>query len=105
MRRNKFGNKRVTIDGIPFHSIKESNRYKELKFLQSAGKISELMLQVPFVLFPKNENGGKLIYKADFVYIENGETIVEDVKGYPTKEYIIKKRLMAEFYNIKILET
>ena len=41
-------------------------------------------------------------YKADFVYGEDGKTVVEDVKGFRTKEYIIKRKLMLERYGIRI---
>ena len=46
-------------------------------------------------------------YIADFVYEDarTGETVVEDVKGIRTKEYIIKRKLMMYVHGIKILET
>lgn len=44
-------------------------------------------------------------YVADFVYIENGKTVVEDAKGVKTPEYRIKRKLMLERYGIKIKET
>lgn len=43
-------------------------------------------------------------YRADFEYTEDGETIVEDVKGFKTKEYIIKRKLLLWRYGIKIRE-
>jgi hypothetical protein len=44
-------------------------------------------------------------YVADFVYQENGQTVVEDVKGYKTREYKAKKKLMASQHEIEIRET
>lgn len=49
---SKFGNKKYSIDGIKFDSKKESQRYCELKMLERAGQISDLQLQVEFILIP-----------------------------------------------------
>lgn len=105
----KYHNKKVIIDGIPFPSQKEGNRYLQLKKLQEEGIISDLKLQVPFVLIePFTLNGKKyrkMEYVADFVYFRDGEQIVEDTKGYRTEIYKIKKKLMAYLYHIQIKET
>lgn len=116
----KYGSKKVTIDGITFDSKKEAHRYCELKLLLRAGKIKGLELQKPFELIPAQrepstmtktgkEKLGRVIeqsvkYVADFVYTENGQTIVEDTKGFRTKDYIIKRKLMLYVYGIKIKE-
>lgn len=108
------------VDGIIFDSKKEAHRYLELKLLQRAGKIQNLELQKPFELIPTQREPetmtktgkvkqGKVIeksvkYIADFVYTENGKTVVEDTKGFKTKDYIIKRKLMLYVYGIKIKE-
>lgn len=44
-------------------------------------------------------------YIADFVYYtRDGKTIVEDAKGFKTKDYIIKKKLMLERFGIWVEE-
>ena len=43
-------------------------------------------------------------YKADFKYEEGLKTVVEDVKGFRTKEYIIKRKLLLYQYGIRIRE-
>lgn len=93
-----------------FDSQKEFNRYAELALMQRAGKISDLQRQVRFVLIPAQYKDGKCVFRsctyiADFVYIENGEKVVEDVKGFKTPEYIIKKKLMFQRYGILVKET
>lgn len=93
-----------------FDSKKEFRRYQELKVMESAGLISDLQTQVKYVLIPSQRNElGKVVerecsYKADFVYMMDGKKIVEDVKGFKTKEYIIKRKLMLYIHNIKIVE-
>ena len=105
----KFGNRKVERDGIEFDSIKECQRYCELKLMQRAGVISDLQLQVPFELIPAQRIDGKVVeravtYVADFVYKQNGQTVVEDTKGYRTSEYIMKRKMMLFFHGIRIVE-
>ena len=117
----KYGSRKATVDGITFDSRKEARRYCELKLLQRAGAIKELELQKTFELIPAQREPdtigarggvkkGKVIeksvsYVADFVYTDAlGNTIVEDTKGFRTKDYIIKRKLMLYVYGIKIKE-
>lgn len=103
---SKYGNiKTTTSDGIRHDSIKEANRWCELNLLQRAGLISDLKRQVKYELIPKQEGEKALHYVADFVYTENGKTVVEDSKGYRTDVYKIKRKLMLYRYGIKIRET
>ena len=101
---NKFKNQKTVIDGIVFASGFEAERYSSLKLLEKAGAISNLRMQVPYELIPSFTHNGKkyrnCVYKADFVYIDNrdGHEIVEDTKGYVTKEYAIKKKLLLFKY-------
>lgn len=104
MSYSKYKNKKVVVDGHKFDSIKESHRYCELKLLKRAGKIKDLQLQPKFELIPTirtdEETLEKISYKADFMYqdCESGKMIVEDVKGYKTGVYLLKKRLFLQKY-------
>ncbi len=98
LKKNKFGNTRVMVDGIEFQSKKEADRYSELKLLQKAGVIEGLKLQVTFELIPAQPDEKAVKYIADFVYIEHGKTIAEDAKGFRTKDYIIKRKLFKHHY-------
>lgn len=116
----KYYSKKVTRNGITFDSIKEARRHQELLLLERAGAITDLQRQVEFVLIPAQREpdrvgvrGGKIkgktieqkcSYVADFVYNENGKQVVEDVKGFRTKEYILKRKMMLYFHGIKIRE-
>lgn len=126
---SKYRAVKTTVDGIRFDSKKEAARYEVLKVMQKSGVIENLRMQVPFVLIPdqreadvwvpykkpiKGEMGrwkpGKVIerrcvYVADFVYDQDGETVVEDVKGRRTKEYVLKRKLLLHQYGIRIKET
>lgn len=101
--RPKYRNVKTKVDGITFDSKRESVRYCELKLLAKTRKITDLRLQVPYVI---RVNGEKICkYIADFVYNEDGNEIVEDVKGVRTREYILKRKLMKAVYGIEIRET
>lgn len=101
---NKYGNKKVVVDGYTFDSKKEARRYGELKLLVRAGKIKDLVLQPKFELIPtirtEDETLRKVSYIADFKYIdlESGKVVVEDVKGFKTSVYLLKKRLFLQKY-------
>lgn len=106
--KSKYGNTKTTVDGIKFDSKREASRYSQLKLLERAGKITDLILQPRFELIPKYEINGrkvrKMEYIADFQYVENGKTVIEDSKGFKTKEYLIKKKLFEFKYGIEIAE-
>jgi Fe2+ or Zn2+ uptake regulation protein len=121
-KTSKYGSHKTVVDGIEFDSKKEAMRYAELRTLEKAGAIHDLKMQVKFVLIPAQREAdtigargairkGKIIerecaYVADFVYtdVETGETVVEDTKGFKTKDYIIKRKLMLWVHKIKIME-
>ena len=108
---SKYGNRKiVTKDGV-FDSMREYRRWCELKLLEKAGEITDLRRQVPYLLIPaqKDERTGKLLerecrYVADFVYHDEGFTVVEDAKGCRTDVYKIKKKLMLERHGIRVQE-
>ena len=125
MMRNKYHNRKITVDGQTYASTKEYNRWRELQLLVRAGKIHDLMRQVKFELIPAqyetyerfSEKTGKRLtdgkrcvekavyYIADFVYWQDDQMVVEDSKGYRTDDYIIKRKLMRYLHGIKIYET
>ena len=100
--QNKYKNKKTQVDMYVFDSAKEAKRYKELKLLERAGKIRNLELQPHFLLQDSFKKNGrtyrKIEYIADFKYIENGRTIVEDVKGLQTDVFKIKHKLFEKIY-------
>lgn len=57
---NKYHNKKVCYNGIAFDSKKEACRYSELLLLERAGVITDLQMQVPFVLIPSQRINGKV---------------------------------------------
>ena len=122
MGYRKYRNKRVERNGRVFDSLKEYRRYCLLNALLKCGAISDLKLQGPFELIPaisedvvvqlktKTKIEKKCVqravkYIADFVYMKDGEMIVEDVKGSSdilTPEFKLKMKLMRYRHGIQI---
>lgn len=126
IRANKYYAEKVTIDGETFDSRKEARRWQELQLLLRAGKIYDLRRQVKFELIPAQfesyprygKKGQRLKdgqtcveqacnYYADFVYLEDGHVVVEDVKGYRDPrsaayaKFVIKRKLMLERFGVR----
>lgn len=105
MQVRKYRNIKVVYDGITFASIKEKNRYIQLKLLEKSGKIQDLVIQPKFCLQQSFSYKGKkyrgINYYADFGYKIGSQRVIEDVKSKITKKdkvYIIKKKLLLYKY-------
>lgn len=121
---SKYHNHAIKVNGERFASKKEFLHWCQLLEMQEQGLISDLRRQVKFVLIPAQretetvtprgkQKPGKVIerevaYYADAVYVQNGETIVEDVKGYhgggAYEVFKIKRKLMLHLYGILVKE-
>ena len=109
---NKYHAKKVRYKGLTHASHAEFGRWNQLQILERAGEIRDLKRQVRHRLLPAQyDSNGKLLeravdYVSDFEYVDNrtGMTVVEDVKGKRTADYIIKRKLMLWIYKIQIKE-
>lgn len=104
-KQSKYKNKKVIIDGYKFDSIKEGTRYRQLKLLKQANEITELEMQKVFELQPSFKYEGKtyrkITYIVDFYYYDNKlhKYVAEDVKGFATDVYKIKKKMFMYKYS------
>ena len=111
---SKYHSKKVIYDEIKFDSIKEKNRYIELKILEKAGLIKDIELQPKFLLIDtiryNFKTYPKTYYIADFRYYDKRlkKYIVEDVKSKITakdKVYRLKiKLLLSKYQDINFVE-
>lgn len=106
---SKYGNKKVTAaDGTKFDSLAELHRWAHLNMLQRGGHISELRRQVVFEMVPSVKFAGAararpaIRYIADFVYVEQGVEVIEDVKGVETTEFKLKRHLMKALLGLEV---
>lgn len=102
-KRQKYGNRKVEIDGMKFDSRHEAGAYLMLMQRVRAGELKCVLRQVAFDL------PGGIRYVADFVTIKPDMSIeaVIDAKSEATKKnrvYINKKKQMRAIYGIEIRE-
>ena len=106
---SKYHNIKTYVDNILFDSIAEAEYYIYLKSEEKMGHISDLQLQVPFMLQSsyKNNRGQRIRaikYIADFVFNRDGEKVIVDVKGKQTEAFKIKWKMLGMKYPDYILE-
>lgn len=109
-KRNKYGNRKVEIDGLKFDSQHEANVYADLMARVRAGDLKCVMRQVKFDL-----GGGyhatkesRYQYIADFVTIDRCDKVeVIDAKSEITRQnrtYLNKKKQMLAEWGLEIKE-
>ncbi len=114
-RRSKFNAKRTEVDGITFASKAEARRYSELRLMEKAGKISALVLQptIPLMAASVDFDGEPCWvptfvanYVADFRYRDTAtdKVVWEDVKGFKTPVYRLKKKFAEACTGVEIKE-
>lgn len=115
-KKAKFGNKKITLDGIQFDSKAEAAYYNQLKILKKAGEIKDFEMQVKFTLMDRfyhptktRKSGepsvvGAITYTPDFIVEKNdGSKHVIDVKGHRTPIFNLKAKLFMRQYGIPII--
>jgi hypothetical protein len=103
-RRHKYGAKKTTCDGVVFPSKMQAARYADLLLMERGNAISDLKREVRFTLQVPFEYRGKHVraieYVADFTYrdIATGFPVVEEVKGFETEGWKLKKKMFMFRY-------
>jgi len=97
---NKFGAKRSysALCGREFASQAERQRGEELHFLEMAGEITDLVYQPKWVLSAKPH----VTYSADFQYDQEGQTTVEDVKGFDTDASRVRRAWVKQLHGVEV---
>lgn len=109
-RESKYHNRKVTVDGNTFDSVKEASRYQELRLLEKAGEITGLVRQVKIELIPKTKLYRAVTYIPDFAYFDKstGKTVYEDVKGMRSgaayELFKVKQKILYWRYGIEVKE-
>ena len=103
MKKPKYNNRKVEIDGHKFDSKLEAQYYEFIKHKKAAGKIKDFRLQPRYTLQETFKLDGKtyrsITYVADFEVLHNdGSTQVIDVKGMMTDVFKIKAKMFTKLY-------
>ena len=107
-KANKFKAQKTVVDGIKFDSKVESQYYSHLKQEKEKGLIKDFSLQPAYELQPKFEYMGvkrlAIKYVADFLIHHNdGSEVIVDIKGQPTTDAKLKRKLFEYKYPDKHL--
>lgn len=99
---SKYRNRHVKAYGHTFDSAAELRRYEQLRLLQLSGAVGDVRVHPRYVVIDPLEVDGvtepAIQYEADFAYLEDGRTVVEDVKGMWTEAFKLKRRLFLARY-------
>lgn len=91
----RYNNTKVESHGFTFDSQAEYYRYLYLLAEEQAGVITDLDVHPAFVYRKGRKISGftvrKRRYTADFSYIKDGVRVIEDVKGYISPEYRMRR--------------
>ena len=92
------------LDGVVLPTKKEAIEYCKEHGLPTKriSSITRVVAVYKNVCVEKNA-----VYTADFVYVQNNETVVEDVKSDYTrkeKDYVLRRKLMLHVHGIRIRE-
>lgn len=103
IKKPKYNNRKVEIDGHKFDSKLEAQYYTFLKRKKATGKIKDFSLQPRYTLQETFKRDGKtyrsITYIADFEVLHNdGSTQVIDVKGMMTDVFKIKAKMFTKLY-------
>lgn len=102
-KKRKYRNEPCIIDGIKFASKAEGAYYAKLKQREKAGEVGGVEMQRRFDI--RGARGEVIcVYVADFCFWDHtaDRFRVIDVKGFETKEFRLKKRLMRIINHIEI---
>lgn len=118
--KKKYGNDKVVYDGIEFDSKLERDRYIFLRGAEEQGEIEHLQCHVTYEIIPKitkeevvhlktkDKIVERVLFSAtkftpDFVYVRNGTTVAEDVKGSKfvvSRDFPLRRKLLYQKYGI-----
>ena len=85
-KRSKYGAKKTN----GYDSAAESRYADKLRVLKQAGAIVDWLEQVPIKL------AERITYRVDFMVIEKDRVRFVEVKGFETKEWLLKRKLLEE---------
>lgn len=105
--RSKFGNIRSTYAGRIFASKREAGHAAILDAMKRAREPHQRVKSVVYQYrIPVVVNGVKIcVYVADFyVLFADGHKEIHETKGFRTRDYILKKKLVEAIYGEEIHE-
>lgn len=104
VKKSKYNNNRVRVDGILFDSQLEADYYSDLKLQLKMGTIRGFCRQPEFILQEGFGATKPVCYRADFIVFNlDGTAEIIDTKGFETQEFKRTKKLFrAKFPRLEL---
>jgi hypothetical protein len=106
MKRPKYGNRKVTVDGLNFDSQREATLFMQYRMLEKAGQITHLEQHPVYKLVVNGAKVGRIT--PDFQFRElDGTLKVYDVKSpatAKTEAFRLRKRVFEALYPGVVIE-
>lgn len=102
--RQKYNNKKIKLDGITFDSLREGRRYEELKMMEKAGEIEDLVCHPRFLIVLNNKKICSVVLDFSYFLISQQRTVYEDIKSEATALPMskLKKKLVEAAHDIEV---
>lgn len=108
--KSKYGNKKVTVDGVEFDSKLEADYYLHLKQLHKDGVVESFEMQKQYVLLDAYVMNGKkrqpVKFTPDFVvHYADGRIEVVDIKGSKfavSRDFPLRKKMFEQRYQVPL---
>ena len=107
---NKYGAKKIEIDGHVFDSRLEGRYYEHLLYLMNDGVVESFEMKKSYTLLDKfpHPKTGKTVraikYTPDFeVIYADGHVEVVDTKGMKTRDFIMRCKMFMFRYQIPLV--
>lgn len=101
---NKYRARKTPCNhGHTHASAREAKRCGELHLLLRAGQIEALVYEPTYELKINGAairmgNGHAAKYRPDFTYLENGQVVAEDVKGFVVRDFPLRAAVFRHCY-------
>ena len=95
--KNKYHVSRVGVPGqIIYDSRAEAKRHQELLLMEKANKIQALHYHGIKFYLGKSDKNKSIWYTPDFTFIQDGQLIAEEVKGYRVRDFPVRSALFKQ---------
>lgn len=96
---NKYHVSQIATLGTVYDSKAEAKRHQELLLMEGAGKIQALHYHGIRFYLGKSDKNKSIWYTPDFTYLEDGQLIAEEVKGYRVRDWPVRAALFKQRFS------
>jgi len=95
---NKYNIKKITLGGVTYDSEAEGARHFALIEAEKKGEITALHYHGLRFYLGKSDKNRSITYRPDFIYIEDGQLVAEEIKGPVVRDFPVRMALFKEMF-------